>query len=514
MHEFLISVLAFIVLVGVMVVVHEFGHFAVAKLCGVRVEAFSVGFGPRLFGVIYGDTDYKVCLLPLGGYVKMTGETPEQNLSLPGTESGTEPGTPLAYQAAENAQGANPKKSLPVIGFNAQGTFGLSAQGANSEKSLSASGNYESLADDPGAFTSHPRWQRMLIGVAGPVSNFILAFGLMLFYFGVFNEVPKAEITTATIEWVAPDSAAAKAGIQPGDIIRHFETVDNPDWDAINRRSAVNQGQVLPVTVDRDGKLLQLFLQIPAPAKGQDFDLLDTGYYPELVPGPIGVKEVEPGYPAVQAGLRDGDAIQSVDGHAFHTVPALLAYMQEGNGKPITLVVVRNGVTLPPIVAYPTRIENAWKLGFAPNQIPFRHEPLPFNEALSKARAFCVDNSAMIFEVVGGIFTHKVSVSQLSGPVGIARMAGEAAETRGWLPKFALAAGISLNLGILNLLPFPILDGGLILLLLIESVIRRDINIDVKERIYQAAFVVLLVFFAFIIVNDVTKLPLFTHLKP
>jgi regulator of sigma E protease len=120
----------------------------------------------------------------------------------------------------------------------------------------------------------------------------------------------------------------------------------------------------------------------------------------------------------------------------------------------------------------------------------------------------------MIFDVLGGIFTHKVAVSQLSGPVGIARMAGDAAETKGWLPKFVLAAGISLNLGILNLMPFPILDGGLIMLLLIESVIRRDINIDVKERIYQAAFVVLLVFFAFIIVNDVSKLPLFTHLKP
>ena len=112
------------------------------------------------------------------------------------------------------------------------------------------------------------------------------------------------------------------------------------------------------------------------------------------------------------------------------------------------------------------------------------------------------------------LFTHKVSVSQLSGPVGIARMAGEAAEMKGWLPKFGLAAEISLNLGILNLLPFPILDGGMILLLLIESVLRHDISIIVKERIYQAAFVVMVAFFAFIIFNDVSKLPLFTHFKP
>jgi len=164
MQEFFISVVAFIVLVGVMVVVHEFGHFAVAKLCGVRVEAFSVGFGPRLFGIKYGETDYKVCLLPLGGYVKMTGENPEQNLEMPGST----PGTPVLQQAFE------------------KGGSGDSA------KALSPSGTYPSLADDPGAFTNHPRWQRMLIGVAGPVANFILAFGLMLFYFGVFNEVPKA----------------------------------------------------------------------------------------------------------------------------------------------------------------------------------------------------------------------------------------------------------------------------------------------------------------------------------
>jgi len=486
MQEFFISVVAFIVLVGVMVVVHEFGHFAVAKLCGVRVEAFSVGFGPRLFGIKYGETDYKVCLLPLGGYVKMTGENPEQNLEMPGST----PGTPVLQQAFE------------------KGGSGDSA------KALSPSGTYPSLADDPGAFTNHPRWQRMLIGVAGPVANFILAFGLMLFYFGVFNEVPKAEISVPTVEWVAPDSSAAKAGIQPGDIIRSFETVKNPDWEAINRRSALNQGQVVPVTVDRGGKTLQLFVEVSAPARGQDFDFMDTGYYPEFVPGPIGVKEVEPGYPAAQAGLRNGDSIVAVDGHAFHAVVTLLAYMQEGGGKPLTLTVVRNGVTLPPIVAQPTKIENAWKLGFAPRQTPLHNDPLPLNQAIQKSTKFCIDNSTMIFDVLGGIFTHKVAVSQLSGPVGIARMAGDAAETKGWLPKFVLAAGISLNLGILNLMPFPILDGGLIMLLIIESVIRRDINIYVKERIYQAAFVVLLVFFAFIIVSDVSKLPLFTHLKP
>src|SRR5580704_7736453 len=176
MHEFLVSAAAFIVLVGVMVVVHEFGHFIVAKICGVRVEAFSFGFGPRLFGFKYGDTDYKVCLLPLGGFVKMTGEAPEQNLEAPG--SGEAPPT-----------------------------------------------------NDPGAFTSHPRWQRMLIGVAGPCANFVLTLALMFFYFGWINEVP--DIKSATLEWVTPGSAADQAGLQPGDVFRQFGNTQNPDLETV-----------------------------------------------------------------------------------------------------------------------------------------------------------------------------------------------------------------------------------------------------------------------------------------
>ncbi len=460
MHEFLVSTAAFVVLVGLMVIVHEFGHFAVAKLCQVRVEAFSFGFGPRLFGFKYGETDYKVCLLPLGGYVKMTGETPDQ-----------------ISGAAED----------PAI---------------------------EKLAGDPGSFTSHPRWQRVLIGLAGPVANFVLALVLMVFYYGWINEVPAVQVNSTSVEWVTPGSPAALAGFQSGDAITRFDGADNPDWVKIFERTKLNANQPVSVTVVRAGKTLNLTFYVPADAKDDDFDLNDAGLLQQYMLGPIGVHEVAPGTPAEQAGLRAGDQIESVDGHPFHTVDALLAYMKSTQGKPLALTVLRNGATIQ-MEAHPAKLDAAsFKLGFAPVMPPQRDNPLPLGPAATKATNFCADNSFLIVEVLERIFTHRIAVTQLAGPVGIARMAGDAAEMKGWFPKFGLAAEISLNLGILNLMPFPILDGGLILLLLIESVIRRDISIDVKERIYQAAFVVLVAFFAFIIFNDVTKLPIFTHLKP
>src|SRR5579871_1364027 len=198
LHEVVVAIIAFIILIGVMVVVHEFGHFAVAKLCGVRVEAFSVGFGPRLFGIKYGDTDYKICALPFGGYVKMTGETPDSGVTAALDED-------------------NPAAAL-----------------------------------DPGAFTSHPRWQRMLIGLAGPVANFILAFVAMACYYGWFNEVPAFK--TIAIEWVSPDSPAGRAGIQPGDTILGFDGIDNPSWDQLEIRANLKMGNYVPVSLGRNSQ--------------------------------------------------------------------------------------------------------------------------------------------------------------------------------------------------------------------------------------------------------------------
>ena len=452
MHEFLVSAAAFIVLVGLIVILHELGHFTAAKLFRVRVEAFSFGFGPRLFGFKYGDTDYKVCLLPLGGFVKMTGENPNEAAA-------------------------------------------------------------DEIASDPAAFTSHPRWQRMIIGLAGPAVNLLLTLALMFTYYAFINEVPSVTVNTTTVEWVVPNSAAATAGLATGDVILSFDGVNHPDWETVFEHTKLNANQMVPVSIARGAAQQLLSLHIPSSARQDSFDLSDLGILPQLLPGPIEVAQVQPDYPAAKAGLRGGDRIESVDGLAFHSTNTLLTYMQWQQGKPMTLALMRNGVPVT-LQATPARIDSRWMLGFSPQTPPVRPQPLPFSAAAKQSLLFFKSKSLLVAEVLNRLFTHRLSASQLMGPVGIAQVAGEAAEMHGWLPKFDLASEISLQLGILNLLPFPILDGGMILLLIIESSLRHDISAAIKERIYTAAFVMLIAFFAFVLFNDVSRLGLFTHIKP
>ncbi|HZB88154.1 MAG TPA: RIP metalloprotease RseP, partial [Terracidiphilus sp.] len=358
MHDFLVAAVSFIVLIAVMVVVHELGHFAVAKLCGVRVEAFSLGFGPRLFGIKYGDTDYKVCLLPLGGFVKMTGEYAEQNLEAPGK--------PVAMQVLD--AGANTRQVT-------------------------------SLVDDPGAFTSHPRWQRMLIGVAGPVANFILAFALMVFYFGWINEVP--DIKNPTLEWVSASSAAARAGLESGDVIVQYGSARHPDLETVADVTRKSSGQTLPIAVERGGQTIQTTLRLPNTTNSSTFALSDTGMYLEYVQGPIGVDSIAAGEPAEQAGLRAGDRITAVDGHAFHTLDPFVDYLQAGKGQPITLTVERGGVTVPPIVVHPFQQGTQWRIGFGsvpPADPQMKKQPLTFAESLTESVDFCAGNSLGIVD--------------------------------------------------------------------------------------------------------------------
>jgi regulator of sigma E protease len=487
LHTFLVSAISFVIALGILVLVHEFGHFLAAKLCGVRVEQFSIGFPPRLFGIKIGDTDYCVSATPLGGYVKMTGESmPGENLSLAGADGAT----------------------------------------------------IEAQKLDPGALTSHPRWQRIIIGLAGPFANFVLALVLMTGFYMLHNEVPLYEDQPIQLDWVLPGSTAADAGFKPGDIIANFDGQEKPTWEQVEQHallnlSSVNISHSLPVVVSRVGQRIPLTLPLVIkPAATQDssgkpsdanavpdvagFTLEKLGLLPVFQPGPTTVNSVNPDSPASKAGIQKGDALISLDGHAFHSLEAIIPYLQAQKGAPLTVVLDHAGqqstVVVQPV--YDTaNPPSAWRIGFKVDPPPYRIEQLPLPKAFAASVQFNRDSSTLILEVLKRLLTRRMSVSTLSGPIGIAQQTGMAAETPGWEAKFKTLTAISVNLGILNLMPFPILDGGMILFLLIESVMRRDVNIEVKERIYQVAFVLIIVFFAYIMFNDISKLGMFTHFK-
>lgn len=441
MQLFSLSVVAFIFVLGILVFVHEFGHYAVAKLFKVRVEVFSLGFGKRLFGFKRGDTDYRISLLPLGGYVKMAGENP-----------------------------------------------------------------MEARTGDPGEFMSHPRWQRFLVAIAGPAMNIILAFVVLAVLYTFHHEYFAFAKAPVDVVFVTPNSPAQKAGLQVGDRIASVQGIDNPTWEQFLIRVSINPGQQVPVKVLRGDKAIDLTL-VPE-TSGKDHEG-DAGLDP---PGVVGM--IEPGLPADKAHIQSGDVLVSVNGKPIHSVDDLLGALQEAKGNPVQLTILRDRKNLTlaipgELVGSPGTEEKKYRIGVSMEQV----EKLPFTVAVQTSYEECKSNSLLIFELLGKLIQHKNSIQQMSGPIGIMRYSGQAARM-GMPSLLKFMALISLNLAIFNLLPIPILDGGLMLMLLVEAVMRRDIKQEVKERVYQAAFVFLVLFAAVVIFNDVAKtLPGWSHLK-
>jgi len=459
------TILELAIVLGIMVLVHEFGHFAVAKLCGIRVEVFSIGFGKRLFGFKRGDTEYQIAAVPLGGYVKMAGET-----TFPTNEAG------------------------------------------------------EAIANDPGDFNSHPRWQRMLVALAGPFANFILALGLMTGVSMLHNEVQQFLDGPAHTDYIIANSPAAKTGIRSGDTIVHYDTIENPTWDDVGNRSLLNLNQTVPFSFVHDGQRTDTKLFIQSKGRPEDFSPFDNlGLVPKMQDTPVQVASLEANMPAIHAGLKPRDKIAAIDGLPLHHVPAILFYLQDQAGKTANLTILRSqpdGTTK--TIDIPITPERAdvgdgtkdYRLGFSAVPPPVRVERLPLGKAIAASWQFNKKNSLFIVEVIKRLFTRQVSVKSLQSPIGIGQVIHQAAQMPGWMPLIGTMSIISLNLGILNLMPIPILDGGMILFLIIETIMRRDVNQQVKERLYQVAFVCLLAFFAFVIFNDITKLSFFNKLKP
>jgi regulator of sigma E protease len=438
MSGFFISVLAMAVVLGFMILIHEFGHYAVAKLLGVRVEVFSIGFGKRLLGFRRGDTDYRIAAIPLGGYVKMSGENP-----------------------------------------------------------------MDDRTGDPGEFLSHPRWHRFLIAIAGPFMNIMLAIGLLTFVYMVHYEYPAVLDEPAVIGWVLPDTPAAKAGIKIGDRIARLDGIENPTWKQVDPKEALSPNQPLEVTLERDGKTLDKTI-VP-----EAYGVNQMGYAGWVPKEPsVTVTDLEKGMPAEKAGIKVGDEILSVDGQPIPAIEAMIETLKRTQDKPVEITVLRDGqqktFTMRPVLAdVPSLQEKRYRVGLGSLQM--KVSALPLAAAFHKSIGQNKEGSLLILELVQKMIQRKISIRTIEGPIGIGRAAGEAATEKGWTPLMALTAAISLNLGIFNLLPIPILDGGVILLLFVESLMRRDISLQIKERIYQAAFVFLVLFAVMVIYNDLAK---------
>jgi len=438
MYDFLISVVSVVAVLGFMILIHEFGHYAVAKWLGVRVEQFAIGFGKRLVGFRKGETDYRINAIPLGGYVKMSGENP-----------------------------------------------------------------MDQRTDDPGEFMNHSRWHRFLIAIAGPTMNILLAVVLLTVVYMVHYEYPIYLDKAAVVQGVRKDSPAQQAGIQAGDRIIKIDGVENPTWEQVQPKVWLSPNQALDVTIQRGNQVLQKTL---TPKAVTSSEVGSVGWFPEE---PVVVGRVDPNLPAAKAGIKEDDRIVSLNGKPVPSIESMIEALQQTKNQPVDLQVERSSQTLdfkltPVLSQTEDPKEQRYRLGFV-NKGVTKVSQLPFAQALSLSLEQNKKYSFMILELAKKMVQRKISMRAISGPIGIAQDAGYAAQQKGWTPLMELTAGISLNLGIFNLLPIPILDGGVILFLLIEGLMRRDISMTIKERVYQAAFVFLVLFAVMVIYNDLMK---------
>ena len=426
------------IVLGFMILIHEFGHYAAAKYFGVRVEVFSIGFGKRLLGFKKGETDYRISAIPLGGYVKMSGENP-----------------------------------------------------------------MDDRTGDPGEFLSHPRWQRFVIALAGPAMNVMLAVALLTGVYMVHYEYPAVLDEPAVVGWVNPNTPAEKAGIQKGDKIVRVEDIENPNWEQVDVKDALSPNQPLKFGIERDGKVTEKIL-VPEPFGPNQYGAM--GWVPQE--SSVTLTIVEAGMPAEKAGLKIGDRILTANGQDIPALEALVQMLNRTKDQPLEIVVLRNGqkqtfTVKPTLAAGGASQELRYRIGIA--SVPTKVIKLSFSDALNRSLSDNKKSSFLILELLQKMVRRKVSMRQVDGPIGIGSAVGQAAREDGWTPLLLITAAISLNLVIMNLLPIPILDGGVILLLFIESLMQKEISLPIKERIYQAAFVFLVLFAVMVIYNDLVK---------
>ncbi len=433
----LINLLAFFLVLGVLIVLHEGGHFLVARLLKAPVDVFSVGFGKRIWGIKRGETDYRLSLIPFGGYVHVIGLGPDEST--------------VTGDAEEEVQ------------------------------------ETELL----------PRWKRVLIFLGGPLTNIAAAVVLLAFAYVLGVQVPVYQSQPPIVGWVEPASPAAEAGIQPGDHIVAVDGTPMETWRDLESTLMSAGGRQVKLDIDRGGKSLAAVM---TPRKVTRYGF---GYSGILPPLNAVVVQLQPNSPAQRAGLKPGDRIVAVGGEPVHQFYDLIRLISPNPGKTLELTVERDGETVH-LEVTPKNIGGEGKVGI-PIIFPTVLEKLGPVAAVGEAVRECKRMTIETFRVIGRLLSRKASMSQISGPIDIARISGQAARA-GIRTLIWLMGVISLQLGIFNLLPIPILDGGHLTILTVEIAMRRNLPMKVKERILEIGFVLLMLLMVVVVFNDILKI--------
>lgn len=437
MLDSIFSVFSVILVFGIIVVIHELGHFAAAKFFKIRVEAFAVGFGPRLVGFRRGETDYKVCAIPLGGYVKMAGE------------------------------------------------------------------NSEDVTGGVEEFLSHPKWQRFIVAIMGPVMNALLAVFLLTSLFYYRYEISIWPEEPVVIGLIKSDSPAKKLNLKPGDRIVSVAHRKNPTWKEFLLEVSLSPNLPIKLQVKRKEQTFPLIL-IPEPRGTQKVG------YAGITPfdlAAVWVQDILPGKPAAEAGFLLGDQIVRVGGVKLaESGQDLVDALGDIDDPVVPITVLRDRHEVELMVRpYQDEATQRRMIGLLLSaQARTTVKQLTLLGALKASIQQNIMASKLIFEFLHRLFRGQAPMSMVGGPIAIAKQSSIAAQS-GFRDFITFIAIISINLGIVNLLPIPILDGGVITIILIESIIGRDLSLSVRERVTQIGFIMVILLVIVVTYNDIIK---------
>jgi regulator of sigma E protease len=427
------TILAFLIVFGILVFIHEFGHFFMGKLIGVRVEVFSFGYGKRLFGFKKGTTDYRVSALPLGGYCRFLGE------------GMFDPGRELA----------------------------------------------------PDDFMSKNRGQRFLVMIMGSVMNIVLAVVLVSAISMVGETVPEYLDQRPVIGWIDAGSPAEKAGLRVEDEILAIGSKNVSTWSDVEIAIGSKPDKTLTVQVRRDGATVPVQLSTEKD-KSSSYEFGYAGFYGKVL---TRIQMVISGSPAEKGGLQGGDVVLAIDGEPAYYFK-FIQTIEKSPGKDLTFTVLRGDgeVTLH---VTPKLEGKVGKIGILHGMKSVIKKYGFFGAIVQSVK----ENAKLAFMVVDflkNLFTGEISTRQLGGPLEIANLS-YAAFRMGFIPLLSWIAFISLQLGVLNLVPIPVFDGGQLFVLIIESVIRRDLGPKARQVWMQVGFVIFVLLLVFLVLNDIVK---------